>query len=120
MPGSDEVGGPLGGFRVTTTQAELRVVAWGYWPNDVIGVFTRKASLVTHALGPMTAFLFDANELKPQGPEAQESLRSLFRALAASSFFSARVLSKNALTRMQLARLVRECGLFGRVTFDEG
>lgn len=120
MPGADEIGGPSGGFRVTATPAELRVEAWGYWPGDVIAAFCRRAALATHALGPMTAFVFDGNDLKPQCPEAQESFRALFRALAASSFFSARVISKNALTRMQLARLVRECGLFGRVSFDEG
>ena len=41
-----------------------------------------------------------------------------FRTLQAATFASAKITAQNALTRMQLTRLVRDGGLEGRVSFD--
>ena len=64
-------------------------------------------------------FTLDATNLKPQGPEGQHALRVLFRALTPVAFARGILFASNVLTKMQLMRLVRECGLDARVGFDD-
>lgn len=111
-----EVGNEAGGFRIVgTAQGVLRVTAWGYWHQDVVRTFTTDAPSALQKLSASGTFVLEAAELKPQGADGQEALRVLFRALAPLAFAKASVLASNALTRMQLARLLRESGLDGRV-----
>jgi hypothetical protein len=107
------------GFRsVGQTTHELRIEAWGYWTGDVATAFTREAPLWAHKLGADAVFVLDAKQLKPQAAEGQEALRTLFRALSASSFARGILHTDNVLTRMQLTRLLRECGVDARMGFE--
>jgi hypothetical protein len=99
---------------------EFRIEGWGYWTPDEISAFRRQAPPAARKLGAEGLFVFDAKNLKPQGAEGQAALREIFRLLGALPFARGSVFASNALTRMQLTRLVREGGLDGRVTFDQG
>jgi hypothetical protein len=114
-----QVGGDTGGFRVVMGLQAMRIEAWGYWPSDVVGAFARETPGAIQRLAPTTSFTLDANQLKPQGAEGQESLRVLFRALAPLAFARGTIVASNALTRMQLTRLVRECSMVDRLIFDD-
>ena len=110
-----EVGTEAGGFRIVgTAQGVLRMTVWGDWPQDVVRTFSSDAPSALQKLSPSGTFVLEATELKPQGADGQEALRVLFRALAPLEFAKASVVASNALTRMQLARLLRECSLDGR------
>lgn len=107
------------GFRTAyQPSSALHIEVWGYWTNEVAAAFTREALPFAAKLGAATAFVLDAKALKPQGAEGQEALRGFFRALSAGSFGKATLATDNVLTRMQLTRLLRECGLDGRVGFE--
>ncbi len=54
-------------------------------------------------------------EMKPQGAEGQEALRTLFKVLAAMNLAKGTFIAKNLFTKMQLVRLLRESGLDQRV-----
>jgi hypothetical protein len=84
----------------------------------VIALFRKHAPIAAWKLTATGMFVFDAKQLKPQGLDGQEALRELFRTLSAVPFQRGSVVAENALTRMQLTRLVREGGLDARVTFD--
>jgi len=118
MPAPDRVGTDAGGYRLSAAAAEFRVEAWGYWTPEVISAFRRQAFVLARRLGAEGQFVLDARDLKPQGTDGQEVLRELFRMLAALTFARGSVSASNALTRMQLTRLVREGGLDGRITVD--
>jgi hypothetical protein len=115
-----QVGSDAGGFRLLgTTQASVRAEAWGYWPPDVATAFSREVPAITQKLAATTTFVLDANQLKPQGAEGQQAIRVLCHALGAARFAKATILCSNALTRMQLTRLLRECGVDQRVAFAD-
>ena len=116
-----EVGTSAGGFRlVGTAQGLLRVTAWGYWPAEVVRAFAIDAPTALQRVGHSGTLLVDASELKPQGADGQDALRLLFRGLKSFALAKAMVISSNALTRMQLARLLRESGVDGRVEIGDG
>ena len=123
MPPSDfqapEVGTEAFGFRVTGAPAAVRIEAWGYWPPDVASAFARQVTPITRKFSPDAVFAFDANELKPQGIEGQEALRAFFVGLSTTAFAKGTLLARNVLTRMQLTRLLRECGLDQRIGFGD-
>ena len=114
-----DVGTDVAGFRTTgSPQSSLRVEVWGYWTPEIAQSFTRDAATFVPKLTTASALLIDATNLKPQSVEGQEALRVFFRTLAAASFDKAALQTDNVLTRMQLTRLLRECGLDGRVGFE--
>lgn len=111
-----DVGTPGGGFRIVgTAQGALRITAWGYWQEDVARTFSTDGPSALQKLLPTGTFVLEATELKPQGADGQEALRVLFRGLAPLPFAKGQVVASHALARMQLARLLRECGVDGRV-----
>lgn len=115
-----EVGNEAGGFRFAgSPSAALRVQVWGYWPPEVASAFGREAMSACQLLTPDSAFTLEASELKPQGGEGQEALRVMLRALSALSFAKGTIIAANTLTRMQLTRLLRECGMDERLSFGE-
>jgi hypothetical protein len=120
MPGPESPSGWYGsqaaGFRLTNTATEFRLEGWGYWTPEVIATFRKHAPIAAWKLSALGAFVFDAKQMRPLSIDGQEALRELFRALSAVPFAKGSVLTENALTRMQLIRLVREGGLDGRVT----
>ena len=124
MPGVEisplEGGTEAGGYRVSGSPGTvLRLRVWGYWPPDVTITFTREAAAVCRDLASDATLALDASDFKPQGAEGQEALRVFLRALAPLTFAKGLVLAGNALTRMQLTRLLRESGLDGRMTFSD-
>jgi hypothetical protein len=118
MAGPDRVGTDGGGFRLTSGTVEFRIEGWGYWTPDVVSAFRRQAPPAARKLGADGLFVFDAKLMKPQGTDGQDALRELFRLLAALPFARGSVMAANALTRMQITRLLRESALDGRITFD--
>jgi hypothetical protein len=114
-----EVGTDAAGFRTTgSPQSSLRVEVWGYWTAEIAQSFMRDAAALLAKLTQASELVIDATRLKPQAAEGQEALRVVFRALATASFGKAALRSDNVLTRMQLTRLLRECELDGRVSFE--
>lgn len=114
-----EVGGKKDGFRITgTPQAALRIEAWGYWPPDVAAAFARDAQAAVQKLAATAMFTLDATNLKPQGAEGQEALRSVLRVLSLLAFARGMVVASNIMTSMQIARLLRECKLEDRVVIE--
>lgn len=114
-----EVGGTKDGFRITgTPQAALRIEAWGYWPPDVATAFARDVAAAVQKLSATAMFTLDATNLKPQGAEGQDALRAVLRALSPLAFAKGVIVASNIMTSMQIARLVRECKLDGRVVFE--
>jgi len=115
-----EVGTQSGGFRVSGPPHEaLRIELWGFFDPDVADALTRLAPTVIQHVELAAIFTLDATNLKPQGPDGQQALRVLFRALAPIAFKKGVLLASNVLTKMQLTRLVRECGLDARVGFED-
>lgn len=123
MPGgahsSTNAGSEAGGFRILSTEGNLRIAAWGYWPTDVVGAFNAQVPAATQTLVAVGIFLFDCKDLKPQGAEGQDAIRALFRALARLPFAKGIIVKGNAMTCMQLARLLRECGAEKRIEFAD-
>jgi hypothetical protein len=124
MPGplhlSAEAGTAAGGYRVLgSPDGNLRIVAWGYWPAEVISAFRIDAPAAAQTLAPSSELVFDSSELKPQGAEGQEAVRGLFRALARLPFAKGTIVRGNAMTCMQLSRLLRECGADKRIEFAD-
>jgi len=117
--GSGEPGSGPGGIQISSTPALLRLVVWGYWPPEVVTAFALETATLCQKLMPVGSFVLDAAQLKPQGAEGQAALRGLFRSLSEVSFARGTIIAENALTKMQLARLVRESGLQGRVEFSD-
>ncbi len=115
-----EGGSEAGGFRIYGShQGTLRFSAWGYWTPDVARAFGKEAVTVGQRLLAAGVFVLDATELKPQGADGQEALRALFRSLGALTFARGLVFSMNVMTRMQLSRLARECGVDGKLEFGD-
>ena len=114
-----EVGTDAAGFRTSgSAESSLRVEAWGYWTSEIAQSFTREALAFVPKLTSASVLVIDAANLKPQAAEGQDALRVVFRALAAATFGEAVLRTANVLTRMQLTRLLRECGLDERVGFE--
>jgi hypothetical protein len=115
-----DVGTGAGGYRVSGCgTAVVRIRAWGYWAPDVVDAFMRDAAAVCRELTPSATLGIDAGELKPQGAEGQDALRTFFRSLAGLTFAKGTLFANNALTRMQLTRLLREAAVEGRLTFAD-
>ena len=113
-----EAGTEAGGFRVGgAPHSALRIEAWGYWSSEVASKFAREAASAVKNLSPAATFVLDAPNLKPQSAEGQEALRALFRGLSALTFAEGKIVASNALTCMQLMRLLRECKMDERLTF---
>lgn len=105
-----------GGFRIAIGPTLISVYAWGYWPPEVAAAFTREATAIGEKLMRVNAFALDAAEMKPQGAEGQEALRVFFKVLATMNVAKGTLIANNLFTKMQVVRLLRECGLEQRVT----
>lgn len=81
--------------------------------------FAREAPSAVQNVTPPAVFVLDADNLKPQAAEGQDALRVLFRALSALTFAGGKIIASNALTSMQLMRLLRECKMDGRLKFGD-
>lgn len=101
------------GYRITTgTQKEsIRIRCWGYWGEETASSFERDAVAAVRESPNLQSVALDAEELKTQGKAGQAALRGLMRQLTSMPPRSCTADSTNALTKMQLRRLARECGL---------
>lgn len=108
-----------GGFRITVGPTLLSIYAWGYWPPAVAEAFSREATSIGQKLMRVSAFALDAADMKPQGVEGQEALRVLFKVLASMNVAKGTLIANNLFTKMQVVRLLRECGLDQRVTSND-
>ena len=111
-----DVSSTAGGFRVALAASVLSINAWGYWHPEVAEAFAREAAAIGQKVMLVSAFVLDAAEMKPQGAEGQQALRALFRVLAGMNVAKGTLIADNLFTKMQLVRLLRECGLDERVT----
>ncbi len=100
-----------GGFRITVASSLLSINVWGYWPSEVAAAFTREATAISHKSMRVSALLLDASALKPQGAEGQEALRVMFKVLASMGVAKGTFITDSLFCKMQLVRLLRECGL---------
>ena len=110
--------GEAGGFRVAFASTVLSINAWGYWPPEVAEAFGREAAAIGQKPIRVATFVLDAADLKPQGAEGQEAMRTLFKVLAEMKIEKGTFIANNLFTKMQLLRLLRECGLEQRVAAD--
>jgi len=96
------------GFTITFEEMTrcLRIRMYGFWPPDIAASF---ATTVLDACRPprrTTEVVVDASDLKPQRDETQAALVDVFAALPSLGVAKASVLTDNALTKLQLLRLV--------------
>jgi hypothetical protein len=112
-PETMQVGTKAAGFRIVLTPGgtALRLESWGYWSPDLALAFSRDVIVACRKVSSPLSFVLDATELKPQGREGQEALRTLMRCLAQFVLASATISTKNILTKMQLTRLAKDCGV---------
>jgi hypothetical protein len=112
-PETMQVGTKAAGFRIMCQPGgkAVRVEGWGYWPADVALAFGRDMISACRKVSSPLSFLFDATELKPQGHDGQEALRTLMRCLVQFGLSSVTISTNNILTKMQLTRLAKECGV---------
>lgn len=123
MPPPDNLpptgGAEVGGFRIAGKGEVMRIEVWGYWRAEVATSFARETAAVLQKLSSAAELILDAKNLKPQGTEGQEALRVLLRGLVPLGFSKGSVRAENLFARMQLTRLIRECGLDGRLGFGD-
>jgi hypothetical protein len=98
------------GFTVEVGTLGVRVRAWGFWNAEIATSFvTRVLELVRAA--PRSAPLYiDATQLKPQRDEGQAALREVVNVVSKLGVVRAELVVTNAITRLQLARIIRESG----------
>lgn len=120
-PSVNQFGTDDAGFRVMYDRDEntLHVEGWGYWNSGVGAALRRETTAACRQLSPPLAIVMDLTRLKPQGTEGQEALRTLMSSLGAMGGFSGKIHTENVLTRMQLTRLARECGVEASFVFAE-
>ena len=117
-----QAGTATAGFRIVCAPGgtALRLEGRGYWSPDVALAFSRDVIAACRKVSSPLAFAFNATELKPQGREGQEALLTLMRCLAQFVLASATISTNNILTKMQLTRLAKDCGLQSQVQINEG
>jgi hypothetical protein len=108
--GSDEAG-----FVIDVGVVYLSIHVWGFWDAATAAEFGRAGADAVRT-STRTQLVVDATRLKPQRDDGEAALRSVIEATASSKLVRAEVRVGNAITRMQLARLVREKGA-GKWTF---
>ncbi len=108
-----------GGFRIAIGPTLISVYAWGYWTPQVAETFSREATEIGQKLMRVSAFALDAADMKPQGAEGQEALRVFYKMLADMNVGRGTLIANNLFTKMQVVRLLRECGLDQRVTSND-
>ncbi|MEW5847808.1 MAG: hypothetical protein AB2A00_03300 [Myxococcota bacterium] len=86
----------------------LRLQVWGFWPDDVAGQFADAMMGACQKVLRPVVVRADATHLKPQRLAGQEAWRRIFIALQAGGLSRAIILCPNALTRLQLQRLIKE------------
>jgi hypothetical protein len=97
------------GFSVESTAVTLRVRAWGFWDVSTAAAFAPSV-LAELRTSPRRHVVVDATQLKPQREEGQSALRDVVAGVSKLGAARAEILLTNAITKMQLARIIRELG----------
>lgn len=105
-----KVGDSAAGYAIESSRTiagSTLVRAWGFWKGPVANEFANDVlSAVTK--GAPFAVLFDLTELKPQGYDGEKAFDAMISALSAlATLRSAAIVTTNALSKLQLNRLVR-------------
>jgi hypothetical protein len=101
--GTDEAG-----YSIEVGAFGVRVRAWGFWGASVAGGFSAAVLEALQAAPQRGRLQVDAALLKPQRDEGQAAFRELVQATTKLANFRAELVVTNAITKMQLARIIRE------------
>jgi hypothetical protein len=115
------IGTDQAGFSVDYTPANgLCVLGWGFWSVDVAQAFAPTV-IDACAQAPRGAtFTLDLRELKPMREEGQQSFSNLVRGALALGLSPISIVTANPLTKLQLVRLVADCGAASSVQWQSG
>jgi hypothetical protein len=110
-------GNDIDGFVVTATPATrtVHVRLWGFWPVEVAVQFVPSVAAACQEMGGVNRLEVDANELKPLREEGQIAFGGLLAQLPLLKVAHASISTTNALTRLQLMRLVKQSPAKGLV-----
>jgi len=101
------------GFEITRAlvSSHLGLETWGYWERETARAFSKHALAALDQLSPPLVVRWDAARLKPQSEDGQAALRAVMKRLAGVALDALTVTADNALMRMQLTRIARDCAL---------
>lgn len=91
--------------------APLKLVrgrCWGFWDEATTERFQRELFAAVQKLERPALLLLDVTALLPQPEQTQATFRQLIASSAAAGLGRAALVATNAITRLQLARLVQE------------
>jgi len=97
------------GFSVDFPTVGSAVVrAWGFWTMQVASAFDKSVIEACRGCSRGTVLTLEMSELKPMRDEGQQSFSVLLRALPSLGILKVRIVTTNALTKLQLVRLTSE------------
>lgn len=115
-----KVGDEVAGFSVAPEVGDqvLRVVGHGFWDVDVARSFGQRVLEAFAAHPRISRLVFDFRLLKPLRDEGQEGFTQVLTALHSPTPPHVSVMTSSPLTKLQLLRIVKECGCGGWVEFN--
>jgi hypothetical protein len=104
------VGTDESGYSLESGVLSVQVRAWGFWDVPLAASFAGAVVDALRAAGPRVALRIVATDLKPQGEAGEAAFRALIAAATKLGLDGAELVVGNAITKLQLARIVREVG----------
>src|SRR5687767_13323521 len=115
------VGDDSTGFSVDHPDAgRILVKGWGFWSVAVASAFAPTVMEGCKGRPRGTILILDMVDLKPMREEGQQSFSRLLTALSNLGIAQVSVITTNALTKLQLLRLVTESATGAHVEWDNG
>lgn len=103
------VGDDTSGFSVDHPGPDATLVrAWGFWTVEVATAFTQVVIEACRGRAHGGNLTLDMSDIKPMREEAQQSFARVVHALPGAGVHRVSILTRNPLTKLQLARLVTE------------
>ncbi len=106
-----EGGDSRAGFstRVDLEHALVHSRCWGFWGEDLASAWKSDVlAAVLQVKGPSFGVLLDLNQFSPQRPAVQDAVRAVAVTIASLKPSGAVLLAGNAITKLQIVRLLRE------------
>ncbi|NUP06741.1 MAG: hypothetical protein HOW73_11865 [Polyangiaceae bacterium] len=97
----------------------LRVRVWGFWKRDVTDIFAQTVLDACRPTARITHLVMDANDLKPQREEGQAAFATLLEGVRKHGIDRVSIVTRNALTRLQLTRIAHDSTANDVVRFVE-
>lgn len=115
-----KVGDEVAGFSVAPEVGDqvLRVVGHGFWDVGVARSFAQRVLEAFAAHPRVGRLVFDLRLLKPLRDEGQEGFVQVLLALRSPTPPHVSVVTSSPLTKLQLLRIVKECGCGDWVEFN--